>query len=200
MERETLAHRAFDLRVIPHFIAIGLAFAVVSGCTSSEAASSPDEQVDPREMGLEPARIVRVVDGDTFKVLLEGSEEEVRVRLVGIDTPESVASDESRNTEEGITAADYTKSLVEPGQVVWLQQDVSDTDKYDRLLRYMWLEVPTDPYDEREIATKMLNGILVINGYAQSKEYKPDTTLYDLFEEWEDQAIEEGNGVSYMWS
>ncbi|MBQ3106316.1 MAG: thermonuclease family protein [Eggerthellaceae bacterium] len=189
------------LRNVLLFAALLLAAVLAVACSDVPIGGQQHENYQPsaEELGLEEAIVVRVVDGDTFKVLREGGREEY-LRLVGIDAPESVASDESRNTPEGVEASNYTKSLVSEGQRVWLQRDVSDADKYERLLRYMWLEVPVDPYDEDEIATKMLNAILVVNGYAQVKEYRPDTTLHELFEEFEDRAVAEGNGVSYMWS
>ncbi len=156
-------------------------------------------QATASDAALEQAEVVRVVDGDTLKVkTADGSEE--RVRLVGMDTPESVAEEESRNCEEGVIAANYTKSLVAPGQTVWLSRDVSDTDQYGRLLRYVWLERPSDPASESEIAGKMLNAILVRDGYAQVKRYKPDTTLYDTFKHWGDEAVAEGKGVTSKWA
>lgn len=166
-----------------------------------ENGSSADgsAQTTASEEALEQAEVVRVVDGDTIKVRMpDGSEG--RVRLVGMDTPESVAEEESRNSEEGVIAADYTKSLVAPGQTVWLSRDVSDTDQYGRLLRYVWLERPSDPASESEIAGKMLNAILVRDGYAQVKRYKPDTTLYDTFKRWGDEASAQGKGMTSKWA
>lgn len=158
----------------------------------ADSAASSDE-------AIQKAEIVRVVDGDTLKVKIPGNDN-ATVRLVGMDTPESVAPDASRNCEEGVIASDYTKTLVSPGQTVWLSRDVSETDKYGRLLRYVWLEQPDDPWDEGEIAGKMLNAILVRDGYAQAKRYKPDTTLHDTFKRWGDEAAAEGRGVAYKWA
>lgn len=166
-----------------------------------ESGTSADgsAQATASDEALEQAEVVRVVDGDTIKVRMpDGSEE--RVRLIGMDTPESVAAEEARNCEEGVIAADYTKSLVVPGQTVWLSRDVSDTDRYGRLLRYVWLERPSDPTSESEIADKMLNAVLVRDGYAQVKRYQPDTTLYDLFKRWGDEAAAEGKGVTRAWA
>ena len=89
---------------------------------------------------------------------------------------------------------------VAPGQTVWLSRDVSDADRYGRLLRYVWIERPDDPADEGEIAGKMLNAILVRDGYAQVKRYKPDTTLHDLFQRWGDEAAADGRGVTHKWA
>lgn len=162
------------------------------------AAGGPSASADASD-SLQSAEVVRVVDGDTLKVRLADGEENY-VRLVGVDTPESVASDKSRNCEEGRIAADFTKSIVAQGQTVWLSRDVSDADRYGRWLRYVWLEPPEDPTNEDEIAAKMLNAVLVREGYAQAKRYKPDTTLHDLFERWGDEAVREGRGVTGKWA
>lgn len=150
------------------------------------------------EVGLEQAEVIRVVDGDTLKVRTASGE--ATVRLIGMDTPESVAQEEWRNCEEGVIASNYTKSLVVSGSTVWLSRDVSDTDRYGRLLRYVWLKQPTDLRNEDEIASTMLNAILVREGYAQVKYYRPDTTLHDLFERWGNEAAAAGKGVSYKWA
>lgn len=176
-------------------------FGAAVGGVAEDAAPDRNGQaaVITAQDNLQQACIVRVVDGDTLKVSVSGNEN-ATVRLVGVDTPESVAADESRNCEEGRIASDYTKSLVAPGQAVWLSRDVSDADRYGRLLRYVWLDRPDNPSDEGEIAEKMLNAILVRDGYAQVKRYKPDTTLHDLFQRWGDEAAADGRGVTYKWA
>ena len=176
-------------------------FGAAGGGVAEDAAPGRDGQatIDPVGDGLQQAQVVRVVDGDTLKVSVPG-EADATVRLIGMDTPESVAADEARNCEEGRIASDYAKSLVAPGQTVWLSRDVSDADRYGRLLRYVWIERPDDPADEGEIAGKMLNAILVRDGYAQVKRYKPDTTLHDLFQRWGDEAAADGRGVTYKWA
>ena len=145
--------------------------AALIGCLSPQASNNRD---------FEQARIVRVVDGDTLVINTNGVNE--RVRLIGIDAPESVHEDESRNTEEGVEASNFVQSIVQSGQRVYLQKDVSNRDQYDRLLRYVWLEVPNDPWNIDEVRTKMLNAILVDNGHAKPKRYKPDTAYNDIFD------------------
>lgn len=176
-------------------------FGAAGGGVAEDAAPGRDGQatIAPVGDGLQQAQVVRVVDGDTLKVSVPG-EADATVRLIGMDTPESVAADEARNCEEGRIAPDYAKSLVAPGQEVWLSRDVSDADRYGRLLRYVWFERPNDPADEGEIAGKMLNAVLVRDGYAQVKRYKPDTTLHDLFQRWGDEAAADGRGVTYKWA
>ena len=83
-----------------------------------------------------PYDVVRVVDGDT--VILNINGEEKRCRFIGIDTPESVHPDAERNTEEGKAASDYTKELLS-GQQVYLEYDLAPQDQYGRELVYLYL-------------------------------------------------------------
>lgn len=71
--------------------------------------------------------VYSVVDGDTLKVTLDN--EKYTVRLVGVDTPESVHPNKEKNTIEGKIASDYTKSRLQDKNV-YLQKDVSGTDRY----------------------------------------------------------------------
>ena len=64
---------------------------------------------------FEEVTLKRVVDGDTI-IVLNKNKEELRVRLIGIDTPESVHPDADKNTAEGQLASDYTKSQLKKGQ------------------------------------------------------------------------------------
>ena len=134
---------------------------------------------------LEKVTLIRVVDGDTLVVDYDG--EEVKVRLIGVNTPESVASEEylayknTTNSQEGRDASDWVKDLLSDHHEIYLQKDISETDKYGRLLRYVWLDVPTDTHDINEIRTKMLNGVLLDAGVAEVAIYKPDVEYADEF-------------------
>lgn len=148
--------------------------------------SAKDATVRCSDVDLEEVTLVRVVDGDTLVVRFDTGEDE-KVRLIGINTPESVAPNSYRikNTKEGEEASKYVKTMLEDVDTVYLQSDTSDRDKYDRLLRYVWLDIPDDVYDKSEIKEKMLNAILVEDGIAEVAIYEPDTTYADLFEELE---------------
>ncbi len=113
--------------------------------------------------------LVRVVDGDTIIVIYNN--EETRVRLIGIDTPESVHSDQSKNTTEGIIASEYTKKILQDVNKVGLEFDVEKLDIYNRLLAYVYLEDGT-----------MLNSHLLEKGYAQIMTYPPNTKYLNYFE------------------
>ena len=146
---------------------------------------------------LEVASVVYVVDGDTIDVAVAG--EERRVRLIGIDCPESASRDESENTPEGAEATAFTRSLVPKGQTVYLERDVTERDKYGRHLYYVWLEEPIDPQSGDEALSKMLNARIVAAGYAQAKRYPPDTAYAEVLDEAQRQAAEAGLGISWLW-
>ena len=104
-------------------------------------------------------KVIRVVDGDTFKINYNGKEESVR--LIGIDTPESVHPDASKNVVEGKSASDYAKNLLE-GKDITLEFDVQERDHYGRLLAYAYF------------GGTMVNKLLLQEGYAQVSTYPPN--------------------------
>ncbi|WP_240056653.1 thermonuclease family protein [Bacillus mesophilum] len=152
-----------------------------------EALKKAEEQklAAAEEMGLVAATISRVVDGDTVE-LSDGS----KVRLIGVNTPEST----TRTEEYGKEASDYTKSKLE-GKEVWLQKDVSEADRYNRLLRIIWMELPSNVMDENEIKTKMFNADLVLNGYAEPSTYPPDVKYSEQFVKFAREARNQGTGL-----
>lgn len=187
-EKRGDARRGQAIAVVTSLVAALLLVTSMTGCGAARVdATAPSETPKAVQEGtaedaarstkvspdLEACTLERVVDGDTIVVNLDGRSE--KVRLIGIDAPESVHPDAGRNTAEGDEASAYLKSLVSPGQTVYLQKDVSDTDRYGRLLRYVWLEVPSDPDDASEVSEKMLNAAIVASGHAQAKDYAPDT-------------------------
>ncbi|WP_324825160.1 thermonuclease family protein [Sinanaerobacter sp. ZZT-01] len=111
--------------------------------------------------------VIRVVDGDTFVALL--NEQEEKVRLIGVDTPESVHPDKSKNTEAGALASEYASGLLE-NQTVQLELDVQERDKYGRILAYVYLEDGT-----------FLNEKLILDGYAKIATYPPNVKYVDVF-------------------
>ena len=83
------------------------------------------------------AEIVYVIDGDTIIVLMDGREE--KVRMIGIDAPESVSSAEEENTVYGEMSSEYTKANLHEGMKIYLTFDIERTDIYGRTLAYIWL-------------------------------------------------------------
>src|SRR5690606_26099774 len=108
--------------------------------------------------------VVRVVDGDTLVVELAGRE--VPVRLIGIDTPETVAP--GRPVEcYGAEASDHLRALAPAGTAVRLERDVEARDMYDRLLAYVY----------RSGDGLLLNRAQVDGGFAEADDHPPNTAL-----------------------
>jgi len=111
------------------------------------------------------ASCIRVIDGDTIKVVIDG--ETYKVRYIGMDTPEM---DDSRPDVRALAEeATYINRGMVEGITVELEKDVSETDKYGRLLRYVY------------IGNTFVNAELVALGYAQVATYPPDVKYEDLF-------------------
>ncbi len=130
---------------------------------------------------LDEYKVVRVVDGDTFIIDYNGKEE--RVRLIGIDTPESVHPSEEKNTEEGIKTSNYTKERLE-GKMVKIELDVQHRDKYGRILAYAYID------------GNMYNKELLELGYAKLATYPPNVKYVDEFTKLQEKAREDKVG---MW-
>jgi micrococcal nuclease len=110
----------------------------------------------PRPAPEGMVRVVNVVDGDTIEI--EGGQ---RVRFIGVNTPETVHPTKAVECF-GKEASDFNKALLKDGYVR-LERDISDTDKYGRLLRYIYLADGT-----------FVNLELVSRGYAYADTYPPD--------------------------
>ena len=136
-----------------------------------------EEQLFQQE--LFPAKLLRVVDGDTLVVDFDG--EERKVRLIGVDAPESVNPDETKNTTEGKLASEFMNNLLENTENVYLQLGKEKEDQYGRLLAYVWLTDDIDILTEECIRTKMLEGILLANGMAEVMNVEPNTDYGEIF-------------------
>lgn len=135
---------------------------------------APSPSSDQREVAL----VARVVDGDTIVLA-----DERRVRYIGVDTPETKAP----NTPVqcfGEEAFEYNHQLV-AGKYVELEKDVNDTDRYGRLLRYVYID------------GAMVNLTLVEEGYAVARSYPPDIAHQDALREAEQRARQAEAG---LWS
>ena len=123
-------------------------------------------------------KFLKVVDGDTIYVEYNG--EKTRVRLIGINTAESVAPEEylqatgKENTQEGKFASDYLKELMKDVSEVWLEFDLELNDDYGRLLAYVWLDG-----ENTDAESNMLNIILVKSGWAEPMTIQPNVKYED---------------------
>jgi micrococcal nuclease len=121
------------------------------------------------------ASVVRVIDGDTIVVSFSGHDE--TVRLLGIDTPETVAPD--RPVEcYGPEASDTLKALLPEGTAVDVVIDTEPRDRYQRLLAYVF---------RRDNGT-FVNAELLSGGAARTLSYDPNTTFKSRFSSLETSA------------
>lgn len=144
-------------------------------------------QTERAEGDVYAASVVRVIDGDTIVVLINGQEE--RVRMIGIDAPESVSQNEEENTIWGQLASDYTKSVLQPGMRVWLTFDLERRDQYDRMLAYVWTASNTQ--DLNHLFQKQM----LEDGYAVAIYFEPNTKYSTELYAVMDTAIYERNGL-----
>ena len=131
--------------------------------TSSTPLATPNASPAPAD--TTNATIIRVIDGDTIKAKFGGSL--ITVRLIGVDTPETV--DPSEPVEcFGPAASKYTTRVLD-GQRVRLEFDVERKDRYGRTLAYVWLR------------DGLFNEKLVKDGYATVATFPPNVTYVDRF-------------------
>lgn len=134
-----------------------------------------DTPADPTPhppMQGEQAAVLSVIDGDTIDVRLDGRR--VRVRYIGVNTPE-------RDEPCYADATNANAALVE-GRTVTLVKDVSETDRFDRLLRYIYVD------------GVFVNEVLVRDGWAERVYFPPDTAYADHFQQLENAARAAGRG------
>jgi len=143
---------------------------------------TPVPTAEPVKATGEFAVVKRVIDGDTVE--LENGE---KVRYIGIDTPETL---DPRKPIQcfGKEAAAKNRELVE-GKLVRLEKDVTERDKYNRLLRYIYV---TEGESGQEV---LVNLELVRRGFGHSYTYPPDVKYQDLFVAAEREARESGRGL-----
>lgn len=135
------------------------------------------------EMGVEGERVkvTKVIDGDTIEI-----ERGLKVRYIGVDTPETV--DPRRPVQcFGKEAANKNRELVE-GEVIILEKDVSDTDKFGRLLRYIYL-----PLEDGKLL--FINDYLIREGFAKASSFPPDIKYQEQFLQAEQEARNQGRGL-----
>lgn len=124
--------------------------------------------------------VTRVVDGDTVDVA-PAVEGEDRVRLIGVDTPETRDPDRGEQPYGDESTASTTSEL--QGQEVGLEFDEERTDRYDRLLAYVY------PSSE-----EMFNETLLEEGYAQVATFPPNVKYVDRFLAAQEEARTAGRG------
>lgn len=123
-----------------------------------------------------------IVDGDTYKILIQNKE--FKVRLLGIDTPESSNNPKTRRDSQrdghdvqdiitlGKLATEFVHNYLNEGDSIRLELDFEHFDRYDRILAYVYL-----------MDGRMMNEILIREGYAYLMTYPPNVKYEEVFRE-----------------
>lgn len=142
----------------------------------SPIGSSPVASPTVNGAAINHIKVIRVIDGDTIEV--EGGQ---KVRYIGIDTPET--QQPARFPEcFGQEATIKNRELVDQ-KLVRLEKDVSEIDRYGRLLRYVYID------------DVMINQLLVSDGYAVARSYPPDVKYQEIFVAAEQSARQSKQGL-----
>lgn len=142
---------------------------LLSGCSPTENQGSDDSFLiqlfkkypELKSKKVEITMIKRIIDGDTYETITNQ-----QVRIIGVNTPEVFGETHLYGRE----ASDYSKKRLD-GKTVYLFKDVSETDKYKRLLRYLFIENDLT----------MFNETLVIQGFANTMTVPPNVMFSKKF-------------------
>jgi micrococcal nuclease len=158
----------------PALIQVGQELIIPSaGATVTSLPKDTPVPAEKPAVTRETARVIQVIDGDTTEVETDG--QRYTVRYIGMDTPE-------RDEPFYVEATEANRQLVE-GQVVEMEKDVSETDRYGRLLRYVY------------IGDLMVNEELLRLGMAQVATFPPDVKFADRFLAVQQAAQADGVGL-----
>lgn len=145
--------------------------------TATEATTSVTRPEVTKEINenWEEVIVTRVVDGDTIEL-----SDKRKVRYIGVDTPET--KDPRRPVGcFGAEASEFNRELVE-SKTIWLEKDTSETDRYGRLLRYLYV------WNEELEEFQMVQESLLKGGFAQASRYVPDVKYAEHFAELQKEA------------
>jgi micrococcal nuclease len=163
------------LTVVRRWVLLAMVF-VLGACGPIDGTTTRGNDRGPGVTA--EATVTRVVDGDTVHVLLDGND--VTVRLIGIDTPETVAP--GRPVEcYGPEASRFTTERL-TGKDVRLEFDRDLIDPFGRTLAYVWL------------GGQLFNQTLVAQGFAEAKSYPPNTAHQPALDAAEDLARRANRG------
>lgn len=135
----------------------------------------------PKVYSLEKVELYKCVDGDTFRIKI--NDEDVKVRMLAIDTPESVKEKELEYY--GKEASDYTCNKLKQAKKIELEYD-DNSDKYDKYGRLLaWVLVDGNLLQEE----------LVKNGYAKVAYLYADYKYTSLLQEAQEKASMNSKGI-----
>lgn len=157
-----------------------------SVASTSPASPQPSVSQEVLAVGITEAVVTRVIDGDTIIANVSGREQ--TVRYIGINAPETVSPKKGVECF-GRQASDENKKLVTEKRV-WLEKDAEDSDKYGRLLRYVYLKIDGDNL-------LFVNDYLLRQGFAKIYTFPPNTKYLSRFEQAQVAAKAQNLG---LWS
>jgi micrococcal nuclease len=151
------------------------------GGSSRDVSGTTTPNLNPA-LGAPNATVIRVVDGDTFDADFDGTEE--RIRMIGIDTPETKKPDAPVECF-GPEATSHAETLLPAGTPIRVVRDVEARDDYGRLLAYVY----------RGSDGEFVNLALVANGFARPLTIPPNVAFAPEFVEAARAAEATGNGL-----
>lgn len=168
-------------RVLRVIITVAIVVLIVRGYINPKKMQNQyaSRKIEQDEGVRQQATVVEIVDGDTIKIDYHGKIE--KLRMIGIDTPESVHPNKKKNTRQGKTASNFTKQEL-LNKKIEVEFDVQKRDKYGRLLGYVYVD------------GKMYNKTLLEEGYARLATYPPNVRYVDDFKEIQKQAQQNKKG------
>lgn len=182
--------KSLSVVLVTLFAISGLLVACASESTPTAEESTWFDAL-PRELpdDATPMRIESVHDGDSIRLTEPDDDWWENYRLIGIQAPEI----EGYRAEEcyGPESAEFVQELLPEGTIVWIQQDISNTDPNGRYLRHVFIE------DEETGEVYLLSEVLVRGGYARAQSYPPDDLYDDVLAEGQEYAQENQSG---MWT
>ena len=141
--------------------------------------------------GSEEASVERIVDGDTMKLNLKNSNEVITLRLLLVDTPESVKPGVDPQPY-AIEASNFAKEVLQVNETVYIEYDSgSKTDRYNRYLGYLWY------YSKENNSWQMFNKIIIEKGFARVGYIYSQKKHLDTLNEAQDKAK---NSKLNIWS
>lgn len=146
----------------------------IRGLSGKDESNVP-QPIIPTPFEEKTYQVSRIIDGDTIEI-----ENGQKVRLIGVDTPELDDKDPVKKCYAQ-KAKEKTQELLE-NKIIKMERDVSSTDKYQRLLRYIWVD------------DIFLNDYLVRNGFAMVATFPPDVKYQKQFQQAQQEAMEKKMG------
>jgi micrococcal nuclease len=143
-------------------------------------------QTLPRD--VQKAQVHKIVDGDTIEIVYPPDDWWYKVRLIGINAPESVKPNSPVQCY-GKEASKRMAEIIPVGATVYLERDVSDEDQYGRLLRHVWV------VDDGTGKAYLVSELLTRGGYVDARRYRPDDKYDERLAQAELAAKHEDDGL-----